>query len=410
MINTHSQRTFPWTCANRVWSPTVYGNGWSKGTVSTFTDVKSIGWGRNLLAKGEKKKYLFNPMQSSTLSIKTEGSGLSYTTVNPTCTGPNLNRVELWEGDLYSALVPLALNSPLVSSDLYSGTTLRSDLIDEVATSCRAGIRAGDAQGLESLAQYKQAIELLKNPTKNILRIVSTASKRRKSTKDAVRATKSVLKDASGEYLKYRYGIKPMVSDIQAIIKSLCDSRLSNLHTSRSNAKITKTVAVNVDVLAVDAKITFLISTTHEVLVRCMSLDRYKSSMVSDLGLGLDQIPVTAWNLVPFSFVVDWFANIGDFINSLVPRLDLVHMGSCYTITETVTTTVSAIGTVPNNPSVSITQPCTGSSIVISTKKSRVVGLPPPRLMVKNDFRFDRITRVGDAFALISQKMLGRRS
>jgi hypothetical protein len=48
--------------------------------------------------------------------------------------------------------------------------------------------------------------------------------------------------------------------------------------------------------------------------------------------MGADQLLSTAWELVPYSFVVDWFLNTADFLAAWNPSVDVVPLTSWVTI------------------------------------------------------------------------------
>lgn len=43
---------------------------------------------------------------------------------------------------------------------------------------------------------------------------------------------------------------------------------------------------------------------------------------------------VSAWELIPFSFVIDWFINIGDWVNSISPFAGGTFKGACVSIKD----------------------------------------------------------------------------
>jgi hypothetical protein len=73
------------------------------------------------------------------------------------------------------------------------------------------------------------------------------------------------------------------------------------------------------------------------------------------LGLTLDNIPSTLWEIVPFSFVVDWFVGIGPWLRAATPDPSIHVLGNWVsTVTETTQQTnmqeVSGyVGTPPNH-------------------------------------------------------------
>jgi len=104
---------------------------------------------------------------------------------------------------------------------------------------------------------------------------------------------------------------------------------------------------------------------------------------------------------------VDWFANIGDFISAMTPTLNLNQLGSCIVTERSIVN--QFIGSnfslkYPLTQTIS-TPPGDISCDLVYNSKGRSVGLVPPGLVIKSDFRFDHATRALDALALILQKL-----
>lgn len=58
---------------------------------------------------------------------------------------------------------------------------------------------------------------------------------------------------------------------------------------------------------------------------------------------GLDSPIEAAWELVPFSFIIDWFTNIGDIIGALILNPGLTPLSSW--VTETISHSVTRTAT-----------------------------------------------------------------
>jgi hypothetical protein len=74
------------------------------------------------------------------------------------------------------------------------------------------------------------------------------------------------------------------------------------------------------------------------------------SAVLNDFGV-LD-FPASAWELIPFSFVVDWFIPIGDWIQAATPKLGVHVITSGASMMEHVSVTRTAtawIKTAPTN-------------------------------------------------------------
>jgi hypothetical protein len=115
-------------------------------------------------------------------------------------------------------------------------------------------------------------------------------------------------------------------------------------------------------------------------------------------GLGLLNPAAVAWELVPFSFVADWFGNIGQVLGSMTD-----YMG---------TTLVNPYRTefIKYDWSCTIKQPpYFVSSFGKTTYMTRSPGLPGPTLALKT-IRAPSITRAATAISLLVQLMGDKRS
>jgi hypothetical protein len=57
---------------------------------------------------------------------------------------------------------------------------------------------------------------------------------------------------------------------------------------------------------------------------------------------GIGDIFQSTWELVPFSFIIDWFLNVGKIIGSWAPKVGLKPLASWYTVEDTVRHTMTA--------------------------------------------------------------------
>jgi hypothetical protein len=157
---------------------------------------------------------------------------------------------------------------------------------------------------LTSAAELSKALKLFTrllkgavNPVRSFARLVSESREPKK---------------VAGRWLEYRYGIMPTILEIQDLMKLITEVGFA-YKTSRSTRTGSLTLPTDAPDDANGVNIT---ERQHDWRVSATGKARYGTSSLR----ALDQISVnpflTGWELIPFSFVVDWFVNIGDYIQA----------------------------------------------------------------------------------------------
>lgn len=134
---------------------------------------------------------------------------------------------------------------------------------------------------------------------------------------------KSSVLTLGPRWLELQYGWKPLLSDIHGALKLMHEKPPSWYVKSVTT---TKQKVENSDYSGeVDTRVTFkaLVTVTNPNLVAFNST-------------GILNPAVIAWELVPYSFVFDWFLPVGDYLSSFTARagLSLTEKSSTYTTTE----------------------------------------------------------------------------
>lgn len=173
------------------------------------------------------------------------------------------------------------------------------------------------------------------------------------------RPKKSALKDTAGTWLEYTFGWAPLVGDIYSavdVIQGRYSVERSHGTCSQKESRYRKTVTAEHLVY-------------RHVRVVCTShIKVVNPSLGLANQLGLVNPFQVAWDLVPFSFVVDWFVKVNKFIGQSTDML-----GYDYD-TPITTTTVKGVYVYSG----------TGSNKTASSSsgehRQRVLGIPSPPL------------------------------
>lgn len=208
-------------------------------------------------------------------------------------------------------------------------TYITNDLSDaRLYTLQQAYARASSASFNGSLfgAEALKTLALVKKPLSSALKLIRRVSRKRgKLLASGVQPVKAL----SSAWLEYRYGWRPLVLDLHDLVQALYTApRIPHddlvARSSYDRAYKSKDPWVNP---IQPGDITFGGTTHLDFQARVRSSvryriddDSYSTFLSQSVGLGLDAVPSTIWELVPFSFVADWFMGFGQWIDTLVPR------------------------------------------------------------------------------------------
>jgi hypothetical protein len=172
---------------------------------------------------------------------------------------------------------------------------------------------------------------------------------------------KSVLLEGTNAHLLYKFGVKPAIEDIRHTLSAhqKVDARLKDLSSFAGRyfpIRVRKTSSSEVYPYGSNPSPGSIRFVSHVSSQKCVSsifgmgrvrLDINDASKWRPYAeyFGLNKIVGTAWELIPFTFVVDWFTNAQERINDLTrvrlgegPFMNVTSIG--HSIKQIVTTDI----------------------------------------------------------------------
>lgn len=192
------------------------------------------------------------------------------------------------------------------------------DLADEIAkvkNECKSSVVSSQFHNLDvltSVAELPKTLDLLvtvfqraRHPLEGIASLLKRYRKAH-GNKDRI---STLHKDFLSEWMQYRYGIMPLVYTIKDVLEIL-DGMKYEFRTDKDKGRVIlpawPSALPNEDCL--------IQAISGDVTIRAVGKSSYLNP---NLRLS-DQLTInpfyTAWELIPLSFVIDWFVNVGDWL------------------------------------------------------------------------------------------------
>lgn len=315
-----------------LYSPT--GSYWPDCLVSGMVDVVS----QNYHRKSREGEIVNNPMWSFIFNLK-------QTKMRVACEGqcryyvkhkPELAIPSFWypKSTSYAEQVDAICDAHSTESSIAQAAAW-------------ANIDVSEIQGLASLGELPETIKMLIDIFKLVIRLTVAAKRGDLSyiTKYAKKAG-FTIDGLSDIWLGYRYGIRPLIGDIQNLLAAVAKDLEKGLRlTYRGKHLVPLTTVTQQNLIAYPPPhqgmylgVKYSRKLEHSASFRAgvlVQIDHTINSMTSVWGL---DSPIEAvWELVPFSFIVDWIANVGDCIAAAILNPSLSPRASW--VTEQISTT-----------------------------------------------------------------------
>lgn len=253
------------------------------------------------------------------------------------------------------------------------------------------------------------ASSLKKGDLANFMRSLSLSATQRARV---ARGWKHVLKDppskrVANHWLEYQYGWKPLLSDVFGTAELLA----RNAATPRKphgkikvSAKIAKSLTIPHSLSGLPHfSIELRGSLSGSVTLLCeYTLDDEASAALAETGISNPAL--LAWELLPYSFVVDWFIPVGTYLGTLTAQDGFKLSAYCTSTFRRCETTmdVSFYKGSQHPPSYE-TLALNGTFKQRDVSLERVKTLPAYTLQVKSPLGGDPLQRVMTAISLLRQ-------
>lgn len=345
-----------------------------KGYRKEMTDVVTPNF-RKLVSKGG---VVNSPM--SLYEITASGGDKGWKFSNSISGPPTV-----WYGECFG---DWCITSYGIPPDPGQDDSLVNHLVSLTATAAWAAVDNSAVSVPNMLGEMHQTLNMLGDPVRSMSEFLWThawADADWKAARGRAAKARALAKLLSSLWLQYQYAFKPILMDIEDILEELQKQTFSPRRTARAqevreNDKTVQSVGSSGGI-----NINFTTRTQTRYIVRAAIM--YDSIVTPQKRFGLTwrELPSTAWELTPWSFVADWFINVGDYLRAITPKLDVRHLSCSHTI-ERITNVQRTSGQAWMSQVGWVTDRSPGAVDTVTYRsKVRHPSLPSPSLTVETD-------------------------
>jgi len=177
------------------------------------------------------------------------------------------------------------------------------------------------------IGEIHKTIQLIRHPFKDLTHLTRQYFQKSRSLIGSKRHQRALYRT----YLEYTYGVKPLLYDVDSLAKTLAQ-RSQGVGVSVVTGKYSETltsVPVDQSLWAAgfipgtnSCRLKGSTASEHSCIIKgAVKLKRVSdvgaSAWAEGLGLGLDQFIPTVYNLIPYSFLLDYVSNVGSFLTAV---------------------------------------------------------------------------------------------
>lgn len=232
---------------------------------------------------------------------------------------------------------------PIVPQSVFN---LLIPLLRGANTQALSKVDQGNAQGLVGIGELKRTLATIRNPLSSIAQYLSRWRfvPIRNGRKLVVRDGKGLLPSVTNQYLELYYGLMPTVHDIEHYLEAYINSGTNPLRETARGRVVSLDERVEVVTgnrsIPVGGDSGFDMKRTVKTELMARSGILYTptpNGLQKALGLRWGDVLPSAYELVPWSFFIDYFSNLGTLIEALSPRAGVSYLAAweCSVIVHT---------------------------------------------------------------------------
>lgn len=239
----------------------------------------------------------------------------------------NTNPLDTWSASGQLSTINEADLLPLVTYD--------PKLADYVLQKCLSEMLENDVAFNAFLLQGKQSLSMVANLATGIAHgtdnlMTANFKSPKKFRRFLANASEEAVSNFSGKYLEYLYGWAPLAEDVENAFQSMIDGYTGpEKKQFRMSVRKSKKVKSEVDITrSASTYYTAPFMWTQTLLKENRAKVVLHYEFPAQAGEMLPTMTPfgTAWELTPWSFVVDWFIPIGDWIGAMEATQYAVYM------------------------------------------------------------------------------------
>jgi len=169
----------------------------------------------------------------------------------------------------------------------------------------------------QALGERRQTASMLSDAVVNLAKAVK--SLKQGNVKQALRRlVPQNSKELANTWLLVQYGVKPLLSDIDGAAKHLAMGEKVSFNVQVKKPVLVPRAKVHSESVSTDVKCTTDVYVDAEGSVSYKAKLRCNEPLLRDLSrLGFTDPLSLVWELLPYSFVADWFIPIGDYLANM---------------------------------------------------------------------------------------------